>query len=341
MKSFFLSLIAYFVIYAAQATILTVDNNSVSAGQYTDLQTAIDAASTGDTLHIIGSLSSYGNVTLNKRLTLIGAGYNSPNQFNLSTKINALSLGQNLPNNPSGSKIMGCEISNMSWSFNTSYNNITIERCQMGSVSIPSNQCTGWLLQHNIINFLAVGFNSNIVIQNNIITSSISSSNEPTVLISNNLFTRSNNSPYFSNVSAANIANNIFYQGAGPQGCTLSTFNNNITFGTTNDMIPYGNNIGANNLVGVDPQFNNVGTPGFDLDDDYRYPLSSPATDAGTDGTDIGIYGSIVPFPIGGPSPYLMSAPPRIPQMVELNVLNSTIFQGDSITVQVRARKQD
>lgn len=341
MKSFLLSLIACLAIGSLNATIFTVDNNSVSAGQYTDLQLAIDNSSAGDTLHIIGSLTSYGSVTLNKQLTLIGAGYNSPNQFNLSTQISTLTMGQALPNNPSNSKIMGCNITSVTWSFATNYDNITFERCRIASATMAANLCTGWLFQNNLINTINLGDNANLVIQNNVITGLITNSDEPTVLISNNLFTKSGATAYFSGVSAATIANNIFYQGGGPQGCTMSTFNNNVTFGTANDAIPYGDNIGSNNQVGVDPQFNSISGTGFFYSNDYRFPSSSPAANAGTDGTDIGIYGSVVPFPIGGPSPYLTSAPPRIPQIMELNVLNSTIFQGDSISVQVRARKQN
>ena len=189
---------------------------------------------------------------------------------------------------------------------------------------------------------MAIGNATNMVFRNNIFTNLVSSSDQPTVLFTNNLFLSFvSNGNVFTNVSHAIFLNNIFYQGRSPLGCSSSTFNNNITFQTPNDTLPYGDNIGANNQIGVDPQFANVQGGPFDLAYDYRLQPGSPAINAGSDGTDIGIYGGPAPFPAGGVAPYLTSAPPRIPQIMELNLLNPTIFQGDSLTIQVRARKQN
>ncbi|MEM7369397.1 MAG: hypothetical protein AAF587_12415 [Bacteroidota bacterium] len=343
MKSFLSFLIVCaFSIFSLQAAILTVDNNTNSAGQYTDLQTAFNAASPGDTIHIIGSQAPYLQARLEKRLTLIGAGYNSPNQFNFSTTITTLYLSESLPNNASGSVIMGCNIATLSWWVNSDYDNITIERCNISSLlTMRPNACSGWLIQNNIVNAINVGDNGAVVIRNNIIRHQILNSDEGTVLITNNVFTKNFTTPYFSNVSAAMITNNIFYQGGGPTGCTSSTFNNNITYATSNNTLPYGTNTGSANMVGSNPLFNNVTGMGFDYANDYRLASNSPGLNAGTDGTDIGIYGNTQPFPIGGAAPFLTSANPRVPQIMELNLLNATIFQGDSLTVQVKARKQN
>src|SRR5690554_6559770 len=56
------------------AGISTVNNTNPSPGQYNDLQTAIDAAQSGDSLLIHRSRTSYGNATITKRLVLIGEG---------------------------------------------------------------------------------------------------------------------------------------------------------------------------------------------------------------------------------------------------------------------------
>ena len=61
--------------FAVQATVLTVSNNPPTAGQYTDLQVAVNSANEGDTLLLHGSPNNYGGISMNKKLCLIGAGY--------------------------------------------------------------------------------------------------------------------------------------------------------------------------------------------------------------------------------------------------------------------------
>lgn len=343
MKSTFLSLIVFILYSSSFAAIITVDNNVSGAGQYSDAQQAANAASPGDTLHLIGSLTSYGTLNLEKKLTLIGAGYNPPNQFHIPTTLQAVNLSESLPNNPTGSTLMGLKMTSLSWGLNTSFHDITIERCWITSIQMAPNNCLNWLIQNSILTNVSLGDNANLVIRNNVILNQIATSDKPTVVISNNLFSKNFNSNYFAGVQHALIMNNIFFEGGAPQGCAFSTFQNNLTYGTTNNSLPYATNSGSNNLVGVDPQFvNAIGGIGFNTQNDYRLQNSSPAKDAGTDGTDIGLYGGGAPLPIGGPVPYLTSPPPRIPQIEELILLNGTsLFQGDSLQVKVKARKQN
>jgi len=57
------------------ATTWTVNNNAGSIAQFSLLQDAIDAASSGDSLLIKGAGASYGEIDLAKRLVFIGEGY--------------------------------------------------------------------------------------------------------------------------------------------------------------------------------------------------------------------------------------------------------------------------
>jgi hypothetical protein len=59
------------------AGVITVSNVSNRPAQYTGLQAAVDAAAAGDTILITGGGANYGNVTLVKRLVLIGEGIRS------------------------------------------------------------------------------------------------------------------------------------------------------------------------------------------------------------------------------------------------------------------------
>jgi hypothetical protein len=59
----------------ADAKIITVDNNAGSVAMHTSLQAAVDSAATGDTILIAGSPSSYGGVSVGRRLNFVGPGY--------------------------------------------------------------------------------------------------------------------------------------------------------------------------------------------------------------------------------------------------------------------------
>lgn len=343
MKNVLFSLVLFFLISPLSAAIITVDNSANSAGQYTDLQLAVDNAAAGDTLHVIGSNTTYGNVIIDKAVTLIGAGYNPPNQFGLPTTLSFISIGRaNSANSASGAKLTGIKLSTITWSGFGVHDNITIERCEVINLSLSNGAAANWVLQHNIITNLNIGNNPNCLIRNNIIRGTITTSDEPSVLISNNVFASSSSAgSVFSNISFATIANNIFYQGKDPLGCASSTFNNNITYNTGNNALPYGNNSGAGNFVNVNPQFANVTTALFDFAFDYRLLSASVGKNTGTDGTDVGLYGSVSSFPIGGPAPYLTSPMPRVPQVIEVNIQNASLLQGDPLNVQFKARKQN
>lgn len=94
----------------------TVDNNG--GGQFTDLQTAIDDVSVvdGDTLLISGSLTSYGDITLNKSLTLIGPGHHPDKDLAFIAEISNISFDEKLDafnnplNNCNNSNLIGMKI---------------------------------------------------------------------------------------------------------------------------------------------------------------------------------------------------------------------------------------
>ena len=57
------------------AVIRTVDNNNPSAGQYTTIQAAIDAASNDDIIYVYPSNTAYAGFNVNKRLKIYGVGW--------------------------------------------------------------------------------------------------------------------------------------------------------------------------------------------------------------------------------------------------------------------------
>nr|MCU0389209.1 hypothetical protein [Chitinophagaceae bacterium] len=74
--------LTFFVVNVANAGVLTVNNATVSPGQYNTIAAAIAAASAGDTILIHGTGINYGSITVDKRLVFIGPGHNPVDKQN-------------------------------------------------------------------------------------------------------------------------------------------------------------------------------------------------------------------------------------------------------------------
>lgn len=74
-----LSIVAIFLALNVNAKVWRVSNRVINGltvnADYTTLQAAIDGASSGDTLYMMGSPSSYGSGSFSKKLVVIGPGY--------------------------------------------------------------------------------------------------------------------------------------------------------------------------------------------------------------------------------------------------------------------------
>jgi hypothetical protein len=346
-KKTILLIVLLFVINKTKATVITVSNAPNSPAQYNALQLAINAANNGDTIYVSGSLVSYGDITIDRKLVLIGSGFNPQKEIPLTAQINALDF----ISGSSGSSINGFTFIG---SFPLSACNgavgaytILSSTCGVDSISIKNNHITGsypnlavggnnWLIERNVIGRINVVNNFNVMIKNNIVYHHISLSNDPSVAFSNNLFINAANICFYD-ISNAVISNNIFY-GAGPINCINSIFNKNLTFNTAQNTLPYGTNIGAGNIINQDPQFSAIQSIDYTFDflDDYRLLLTSPGHNAGTDGTDIGPFGGFNPFPsspIGGE--------PQIPQVKNMNINNTSLPLNGNLNINVKGKKQD
>jgi hypothetical protein len=347
MKKVIQILFIVFLIFelSANATVYTVSNNPNSPGQFTSLQEAIDAASANDTIYVSGSTTSYGGITIVKKLTLIGAGYNPNNQFNFNSELNTIGLEIGMDNfgnpisNPTGTEIIGFKFHNII-SYDHGINDIKLRRNWIISyINFYNKTVSGWVIRNNILNNVTNSNNvTNTILVNNIITTGVGLFKSNTISISNNIFTRSSGNA-FSNVEYAIVANNIIY-GMSTAGCNYCTFNNNISIGGSQTTFNYANNTGQNNLENVNPLFVSVGSTTFSFEYDYHLQESSPGHGAGTDGTDIGIYGGTYPFPSGGAVPWQTSPMPALPQVLQMNILNSVLPVNGTLQVQVQASSQ-
>ncbi|MDF1549786.1 MAG: hypothetical protein P1P88_18300 [Bacteroidales bacterium] len=350
-KLYFLLLISY-ISFTAQATVWTVSNNPNSPGQFSDLQTAIDTSivNNGDTLYISGSLTSYGNITLNKPLTLIGTGHHPNKDFPLVSKTGSITLDEKTDaygtvlNSADGSKIIGLQTGRLQDYYGAS--NIKVSKCyirpEYGGAISASTSSNNWIISNNFItcthynsSTIYLGGTSNVLVNNNVINADAGNNllagyNNTNIIISHNLFIQSTSFATFS-ISNAIISNNIFY-GVQPTGASSCTFNNNIA---TSYDLPYDDNTGSNNINVQAPGFVNVPAADyvFNWGYDYRLTASSPGHNAGTDGTDIG--------PFGGSDPLSTTGEPAIPVIMQMNILNPTLPENGTIEIQLKARVQE
>ena len=85
--------------------------NDVELAHYANLQQAIDVAQPGDTLLVYPSALSYGSVTINKPLAIIGAGYEMDTllqpALEISTIKNNTTVALTVNSGGSGSYISG------------------------------------------------------------------------------------------------------------------------------------------------------------------------------------------------------------------------------------------
>ena len=311
----------------SMATVRTVSNAVGQPAQYTTIQPAITASSPGDTVYVMGSGTQYGSITLDRPITLIGAGYAPPAPA-LQTNVYTVSINAA----GSGSRVMGVEVPYILYLYG---NNVTLERCRLENLYLTAGS-TDNVIRHCYLNYTDLAMPASALVSNNIFHTSgyLINSATSSLIITNNLFM--GYSTYaLSSISNALITNNIFW-GSTPVNAAVTncTFTKNMTFQTNNNVIPYGSNAGTGNLINANPLFTNAWNTAVNYTYNYQLLSSSPGKNMGTDGTDIGIYGGVAPMPgLGGV--------PRIPRVTQFDLQYSVVPQGGSLNVQVKAKKID
>ncbi len=335
MKSIFTTTLCVLLMISSYATVHTVSNNPDSPGEFTSLQTAIDQSVNGDTLYVHGSPTSYGTVTLNRNLTLIGTGYNPQKDNPLVSTITTLSL-DSVPGikGCSNSRIIGFNFTSYLQNGSSfAFNNVSVSLCRIANLQIAPSLATGLVFKQNIINYIYNIQNcNNLIFRNNIIYYTISYfTNCNSVLISNNLFFYTSVSTALTIQDFSTLTNNIFLN-VHPNS-NFATYNNNLIFNSGNDLLPYGNNTGSGNINGSSPLFVNVpDLNGVNLNYNYRLTAASPGHNAGTDGTDIGPFGGIDPLQ------NLYGTPP-VPQIKVFNISNSVVAPSTPLNIYLKAKK--
>lgn len=304
-----LVLISLLFLFAAQAiaqNLIAVQNGNAPRF-FQQVDDAIVNAVDGDTLYIPGG--SW-NLTqpINKRLHLIGVGHHPDStKVTFPTKIgNSLYLDSGASNG----SITGIDIRTPIIS-RTEVNYYILKRCRITGINITANSSNFSFIENVIDGSVSI---NNVVASdfsffNNIISGIFSVSYNGNLSCTNSIF-KNNIFLYNSYCSWGscgfsfaghfslfenNVIINCMYLG----GIFNSTLRNNIFV----EGISFENstNVGSNNLIGQ-PQvsiFVNQSGNTFDYSHDYHLQPNSPGKNAGTDGTDIGIYGGIYPWKEG------------------------------------------
>jgi len=361
MKSLLFTLLFFLISYSATAGIITVDNRDTTTAQYQDLQTAIDSAQVGDTLLIHRSNTSYGNITLNKRLTLIGEGIlpekQPENSFttigNATLSYDPITLTSASKSNFIGLSFTNLTINEKSSDINYACDSILINYCKITTLALKNKE-----VGLNVNNSIISNINGSLfycTFKNNFfytVSCSISQG-------ANNVFT---NNFFFLrlNFNGGVVANNILYTNFGgtfSMNAKNVMFSNNIMYSTstTFDTTAFSSNgnTSTNNLFNVDPMFVNPvifnalfsysqTSPASGPFADFHLQAGSPAIGAGTDGTDLGIYGGPTPWRDGGTgdSRYrYFPLPDAVPVITGVTVQNMVVNEGGNIQVQINAVK--
>ena len=322
-----LSLIVFIAIHA-QAKVWRINNTPGVTADFTSGAAALASGSVvnDDTLYFEASAISYTNITLSKRLVLIGAGYflsGANSNLNLQANPNSVFFAGNtiiLDSTCSGSVIMGLDDLKITPSsaatLGSATDNITITRC--GNIQLlnffgftPNSKMTGWKINKCYINSisLAAFVVQNWEITNNIIINQADISNTGNLnnLVRNNVFRGGITlfSGYFSNNI---ITPNTFT-------ATNFTIKNNIS---TGNNLPPGNGNVNNSTDAILFQ----GLTGNSTDGQWRLKTggTNPAIGGGetisTITPDCGTYGTADPYVLSGipaiPTIYLLTVPASV-----------------------------
>ena len=354
----FLTLIGITTVFAQN--ILLVDNTAGRPGGdhvFASLQTAIDSSKAGDIIHVRPSSIDYGSVTVDSgddSISIYGIGFNPDKDGPLTSILTDLTVRAN------NIRISGLVMRgiNAATSFSGGFTNLSIDNCQIEDIRIGNGSSefyTNVIIRSCIIgkskgvntNTMALNIldgSSQVIITNNVISGDTDgfSSDDGSItcngcIIKNNLFLGNGNAlrKAFESLSNSTVSNNIFL-GRSPVAA-VSLFNNSFknnfvtqasdsTFSTSNGNSTLGTVTSIVNFTDVFVDQNIVAQDTWDFSWDPTLSAIE-LINAGTDGTDIGITGSTIPFSSTGTT---------LPIIQTLTV-PEVIKEGENLNVRLRA----
>jgi hypothetical protein len=338
------------------ATIRTVSNDPSTLAQYNNVQAAVNASGSGDTIYIHGSATMYTGFTItDKRLTLIGPGWAPVKNFNgYPATIYEMTL--------TGAGASNSEIQGLVFHVGITINginhpnNLRFVRNQFkGAIYFQSSsEFTGFVFEDNwfdggLINASTVTRHSNFLFRNNIFYATGNGNVNGLYTTENIVF--DHNLWYGPSTSIVNafgyscrnltISNNIFVRRNAATNNTNSIFNDNITYNAgVNDpwSTTYGNTGDTSNIANQNPQLFHQDSVNAGINNpQLNFTIAGgPANNSASDGKDMGLLYDPV-----GLLNWTNSRISRIPYVYSMQVTNPVISPGGTLTVQVESRKSN
>lgn len=367
MKKYFTVIVLCFFVSHLLATVRTVSNDPAKPAQYTNAQVAHDAANPGDTLYIYGSSNNYGVITISKSIIIIGAGFNTRKEDFNKTIFTSLDFSSGTLSNVTIDGVLSQSMRLQSGSiFN--YSGITLRNLIIyggigdfvGSGATCGSVFSNWLIENcyvGAMNLLgSLGCNpiapitTGFLVRNCVITSLGSSIHNYNITFTNCQFGAdlgaSNN---FARNWNCTFNNCIFFKFNFVQWSANANnqFNNCLTFDTQspsqtfdlNNWTGGGSGTANNCIINQNPLW--VTTPSLPMfvitphsAPNVWNPAiqgGSPVLNAGSDGTDIGLTGGLVPYN------YL--AEPKIPVIRRYQLVNPVVPPNGTVSANVTATK--
>lgn len=296
----------------------------------TSFSDAYTASAKGDTLYLsVGGFTPPAAIA--KGLTIIGAGH-FPDSVTVKKRTNILG-GLTLDAGADSLHLEGLFINGSISTAQVTMNNIKINRCYMASINFSSSSSApknNFLLEDNFIGCdVTFGYyGNNFIVRHNIIACSLSAINS-NAIVDGNIFLRPNSTlGYYGGINSSIFKNNVFLGGINDPGSN-NVFYNNLSGSST---LSYNTgNSGNSNYLGVAQANIFVNQTGNNIDYAHNYHLKSPTTYIGTDGTQVGLYGGLLPFKDGGV--------PSNPQITSKSVDTKTDANGNlKISYTVKAQ---
>jgi hypothetical protein len=342
MKKLLLSLAICFVAGVSFATIRTVNNQVGSDADYTSIGAAVGASTVGDTIYIQPSPTPYASLSLDKRLVIMGPGHN-PSFSPYNTTINSVVI----QSGADAAIFKGLLINTLQTASSNVVSNVLVSGCQLVNYSasplqLASGTYNNWVFEgcaliasSVVINFNYLG--SNLIIRNCYIQSNgqyYSMINLPSGTVMDHCIVNTyNTSIYYGSLVGSNVEvkNSILMTSSSSvnsasYNCSACNFHDNILWSTGGTFPSL-----ANNLNNVSPLFVNFyNSVSYEYNWNFNVGTESPAIDAASDGSDIGIYGGIFNYNHAG-------IDGGTPNVVDFSLGSSTAPAGGTITIHLNA----
>jgi hypothetical protein len=355
-------------VHVAQANVLTVSNDPNKPAQYTTIAAAFAAAAAGDTIYVYGSTANYGDLTINKSITIIGNGFNARKEFFHHSRMNMIRLNNDVSNVTIDGITFARFVAFTTAAFN--YSNITLRNCQLGNdIDLKLNggdviNCNGvlnnWLIENCIIYSFSLHYNTactgvqpattGFLVKNSLIY--FFSDNYNVNFVNCQLGSiNSQNTPTFNAVRDCSFDNCMFikYQFAQNSTNTGNVFNNCLTYqitspnfdlqswtgganGTANNCIINQNPLWVNSFA-LDGIFNMLSNPLIPSSWDPALNAGSPALNNGIGGTNIGL--------TGGVTPYRYRGEPNLPVVRRFQLINNIVPPNGTVNLNATATKPE